>query len=76
MLRRPHPSGIAILELGINTEGHVVSACVRRGVRSDFDKAAQAAALEWLWAPKTLKGKPVGVVMTVTFDTHDVEHRK
>jgi hypothetical protein len=44
---------------------------VLRGVRSDFDKAAQAAALEWLWTPKVVRGKPIGVVMTVTFDTPD-----
>jgi TonB family protein len=66
-LRQQHPNGIAILELGISEEGRVVSACVLRGVRSDFDKAAQAAALKWLWTPTAVKGKPVGVVVTVTF---------
>jgi hypothetical protein len=33
----------------------VVSACVLRGVRSDFDKAAQAAALKWVWTPKVVE---------------------
>jgi TonB family protein len=75
-LRQPHPKGVAILELGINEEGRVVSACVLRGVRSDFDEAAQAAALQWLWTPKVVKGKPVGVVVTVTFDTPDVPRGK
>lgn len=68
-LQKPSPSGTAILELGINEEGHVVSACVLRGVRSDFDKAAQAAALKWVWTPKVVESQPVGVVMTVTFET-------
>lgn len=71
-LRKPHPKGTAILELGVNKDGHVVSACVLRGLRSDFDKAAQAAALQWLWTPKFVNGKPVGVVITVAFDTPDV----
>jgi TonB family protein len=75
-LRRPYPSGTAILEIGINEKGRVVSACVLRGVRDDFDNAAQAAALESLWTPKVLNGKPVGVVMTVTFVTPDLERRK
>src|SRR6185436_21009028 len=37
-LPQPHPRGSAILELGINEDGRVVSACVLRGLRSDFDQ--------------------------------------
>jgi len=70
------PSGTAILELGINDEGHVVSACVVRGVRSDFDKAAQKAAMKWVWTPKVVKGKRVGVVASVTFETPAVARDK
>jgi len=62
-VRRPYPSGIAILEIGINEKGRVVSACVLRGLRSDFDRAAQAAAMRWLFTPKVLHGQPVGVAM-------------
>ena len=69
---RPYPSGVVILEVGIDAKGQVVSACVLRGVRSDFDKAAQAAALRWRWNPTVLDGKPVGVVMTVTVCTPDL----
>jgi TonB family protein len=75
-VREPRPKGTAILELGVNEEGHVVSACVLRGVRSDFDQAAQAAALEWLWTPKVVKGQRVGVVVTLAFDAPDVARGK
>jgi hypothetical protein len=64
--------GTGLLELGINEEGHVVSACVPGGVLSDFDQAAHAAARGSLWTPKVVRGKRVGVVVTVTFDTPDV----
>ena len=67
-LKRPHPAGVAILELAINKKGQVVSACVLRSLRSDFDKAAQAAALKSLWKPQLLKGQPVGAFMAVTFE--------
>jgi TonB family protein len=63
---RPYPSGMAILELGINPDGRVISACVLRGVRSDFDKAAQTAAMQWRWTPKTIRGTRVGVALTVS----------
>jgi hypothetical protein len=67
-LERPPPTGIAILELAVDKEGHVVSACVLRSVRSDFDEAAQAAALKSLWKPQLLKGQPVGAFVTVTVE--------
>jgi len=71
-LSKPPPKGIAILELGINEEGRVVSACVLRGLRGDFDRAAQAAALQWLWTSKVIDGKRVGVVATVTFGSEEI----
>jgi len=61
----PYPLGVSVLELGVNKEGRVISACVLRSLRSDFDAAAQAAAMRWLWTPTTVRGQPVGVVMTV-----------
>jgi len=73
---RPYPSGIAILEIGVNEKGHVVSACVLRGVRPDFDTAAQAAASRWLFKPSVLKGQPVGVVVTMTIPTPDRQPAK
>jgi hypothetical protein len=49
-----------------------VSACVLRGLRGDFDRAAQAAALQWLWTSKVIDGKRVGVVATVTFGSEEI----
>jgi hypothetical protein len=72
----PHPRGTAIIELGVDEKGRAVSACVLRGVRTDFDRAAQAAALRWLWTPKVVKGRPVGFVSAITFPTGDTEHGK
>ena len=73
---RPYPSGVVILEVGINDKGQVVSVCLLRGVRGDFDKAAQAAALRWRWNPYLLHGKPVGVVITTTVCTPDLDSAK
>jgi hypothetical protein len=75
-VRPPHPRGIAIIELGVDENGHGVSACVLRGVRTDFDQAAQVAALRWLWTPKVVKGRPIGFVSAVAFATGDAERRK
>jgi TonB family protein len=65
---RPYPTGTAILEVGVAENGHVVSVCVLRSVRPDFDHAAQAAVSRWLFKPPFLDGKPVGIVTTVTMD--------
>jgi hypothetical protein len=62
----PYPCGIVILEIGINDCGEVVSSCVLRGVRADFDRAAQAATRKWRWTVSSLDGKPIGLVMTTT----------
>jgi TonB family protein len=70
---KPYPSGVVILELAINEKGVVASSCLLRGIRSDFDKAAQLAALGWRFEPYLLKGKPTGVVMTVTVGTPDFD---
>ena len=70
---KPYPSGVVILELAINEKGVVVSSCLLRGIRSDFDKAAQLAALGWKFNPYLLKGKPIGIMLTVTVVTPDMD---
>ena len=70
-VRRPLPSGVVILELGVDLNGQPVSACVLRSVRDDFDKAAQAAALQSRWKVSKLKGGERGFVLTVTVCTPD-----
>ena len=73
---RPSPSGIVILELAINEKGLVVSACLLRGIRKDFDTVALEAALRWRFEPKLLDGKPVGVVMMVTVTTPEMKQER
>lgn len=68
---KPYPCGVAILELGIDERGYVVSSCVERGVRDDFDKAAQAATRKWRYAISYYQGQPVGMVPTVTVTAPD-----
>jgi len=70
-LRSPVPSGAAILEVGVNLEGEVVSACVVRSLRSDLDSAAQAAVLQWRWKVGALKGKERGFAMLVSLCAPD-----
>jgi hypothetical protein len=41
---------------------------VLRGVRRDFDKAAQTAAMKSRWEPMLLKGKRVGAVVMVSVE--------
>jgi hypothetical protein len=70
-VRHPLPSGVAILELGVDLMGQPVSACILRSVRDDFDKAAQAAALQSRWKVPQLKGHERGFALTVTACTPD-----
>jgi TonB family protein len=56
--------GIVILELVIDTQGHVVSADVIRSV-PPFDEAALAVARKWEYEVTKLDGKPVSVRLTV-----------
>jgi TonB family protein len=62
----PYPSGVAILELAIDEQGVPVSSCVLRGIRKDFDRAAQLATLRWRFTPMQIDGKRIGVVISVT----------
>jgi 3-phytase len=58
--------GVAILEVLINEEGAVESACVLRGLRPDVDRQVVAAVRQWRFEPARVDGKPVPVIMTVT----------
>ena len=67
----PLPSGVVILEVGVDLHGKVVSACVMRGIRDDFDQAAQAAALANQWKIPAPHVPVRGYVLTVTACTPD-----
>ena len=68
---RPYPCGVVILQLGIDERGEVASSCVERGVRDDFDKAAQAATRRWRYTVSYFQGQPVGMVPSVTVAAPD-----
>jgi TonB family protein len=70
-LKHPLPSGAIIVELGVDLQGEVVSACVIRGVRDDYDRAAQAAARQWRFKVPKLTGNERGFVLTVSVCTPD-----
>lgn len=56
--------GIVILELTVDTEGHVASAEVVRSI-PPFDEAALTAVRQWQYEVTKVDGKPVRVKMTV-----------
>jgi TonB family protein len=60
--------GIVILDLVVDTSGHVASATIVRSVPG-LDEAAVAAARQWEFEPVKVAGKPVSVRLTqaITF---------
>ena len=70
-LKHPLPSGVTILELGVDLQSEVISACVLRSLREDFDKAAQAATWQWRFKIPRLTGSERGFGLTVTVCTPD-----
>ena len=58
-------SGVVILEATIGEDGKVRDAIVKRSIPL-LDQAALSAVRQWEYAPTTLNGKPVPVIMTVT----------
>lgn len=70
-LTKPLPSGATIMELGVDLQGEVISACVIRSARKDFDRAAQAAAWQWRFKIPRITGNERGFVLTVIVCTPD-----
>jgi TonB family protein len=58
-------SGVVIVEATIDREGHVSDAKVLRSI-PQLDDAALTAVRQWEFAPTSLNGVPVPVIMTVT----------
>jgi TonB family protein len=58
-------SGIVILEAVVGTDGAVTDIRVLKSIAL-LDEAAIEAARQWRYAPTTLNGVPVPVIMTVT----------
>jgi len=64
--RRQRVGGIVVLELLVDHTGAVEDARVLRGVRSDVDSAALAAARQWRFQPATQAGVRVKTRHTIT----------
>ncbi len=63
---RPYPTGVVILEAGIDETGKVKTVCVLRGLRDDVNQATIAAVRRWQFDPAhTREGQPWPVVMTL-----------
>ena len=59
-------TGMVILEVLLDTGGHVKQATVLRHVSPSIDQAALDAVRQWAYTPTLLNGAPVEVVFTVT----------
>jgi TonB family protein len=57
--------GVVVIEVALDTEGHVHDARVLRSI-PELDEAALTAVRQWEFTPSIVNGKPVPVVMTVT----------
>jgi protein TonB len=57
--------GLVIIEATIGVDGEVTGARILRSVPL-LDDAALTAVRQWRYAPTTLNGLPVPIVMTVT----------
>jgi len=64
--RREGVEGVVIVEARTDKEGNVEAVQVLRGIDPHLNKAAMAAVLQWKYEPMYIKGKPNGVVFTVT----------
>jgi TonB family protein len=58
-------SGVVILEVTIDTDGHVTNPRILRGIPM-LDQAAVAAVFQWQYTPTQVNGVPTPVQMTVT----------
>jgi len=57
--------GIVILEAKTDKEGNVIDAKILRSI-PELDRAALDAVKKWKYEPMLIKGKPFGIVFTIT----------
>jgi len=57
--------GVVVIEVALDTEGHIHDARVLRSI-PELDEAALTAVRQWEFTPSIVNGKPVPIVMTVT----------
>lgn len=63
--RKAGVQGVVIIEAGTDIHGRVTSATVLRSI-PQLDQAAIDAVKQWVYEPMTIKGKPTGIIFTVT----------
>jgi len=63
--RKAGVQGVVIIEARTDIHGRVASATVLRSI-PQLDQAAIDAVKQWVYEPMTVKGKPTGMIFTVT----------
>lgn len=64
--RRMRVEGLVVLEAIVDAEGRVTEVRVLRGLPAGLDRSAVAAVRQWRYAPATLDGRPVPVILNVS----------
>jgi TonB family protein len=68
--RKDHIEGIVILEMLIDTTGHVRNVTVLKGLPEGLSEAAVTAVRQWTFDPATRNGQPVDVIFNITLSFH------
>ena len=71
MAKRAHISGIVILEIIVDKEGHLTNMHILKPLPMGLDGAAEQAVRQWEFRPGTLNGKPVATIVNVTVTFHN-----
>jgi len=66
LARRARVTGTVVLQAVIDREGNVVDVTIVKDLPLGCGEAARAAVRRWRYAPATLNGRTVSVLMTVT----------
>jgi len=65
--------GVVTLKVLVSESGAPLTAQVEKGVRTDIDAAAIAAAMQWHFEPARKGGRPVRTFATVSFSFEGVQ---
>jgi len=64
--RRKKISGVVVVELRIDAEGHITDIVVTRSLDPELDQAAFDAVRQWTFQPEKLNEAPLPTVMAIT----------
>ncbi len=66
--RRSGITGLVVIQIDVDREGHVIAAEVERSSENEeLDAAAQKAAWQWVFRPATQDGTPVESRLAIPF---------